>query len=67
MRPKLRKCQYKIIKNNGIPPIEYELKDGYFHQWSMNYEVDGQPFPVAIIEHEDGTVNTVFAEYVKFI
>lgn len=52
--------------------IQERIKDGtaLFHQWGMSYEEfecgPGQ-YSTAIIEREDGTVENVAAELIKFI
>ena len=42
----------------------------WFHAWSIDhveYESGPGPFPAAILEHDDGTVAIIAANYIQFI
>lgn len=50
--------------------IKNSEREAWFHCWSVNSEEAESSygnFPVAIVEYDDGTVDTVFAELVRFL
>ena len=40
---------------------------GFFHQFAQETNEDGQDYPVAIVEHLDGTVDTYTLSCIQFI
>ncbi len=57
--------------NNNIQKDDYvAVKTGLFHQWTQQHEYDDKniyAFPVAIVELEDGRVELIDAELIRFI
>jgi len=65
MNQKRRVRIYKTSKKDGDP--EYEA---WFHGWLQDYEEFHEGpglFPAAIVEKDDGKVESVYAEKVAFV
>ena len=50
------------VKVNVTEPYE-----GYFHCFSSDSGCDGIPYPVAIVEKDDGTVKCVDIDLIQFV
>lgn len=54
------------VKGTGKFEDEF-IHEGKFHQWATNYEEGVGNFTVALIELEDGTIEEVTPNNLKFI
>lgn len=66
----IRRCKAKINVFNEDKKWVKEEREGYFHEWSMNYEEienGAVNYPVAIVEFPDGSIALPYAADVVFL
>ncbi len=60
----------EYLKNDEGFMLLVETGKGLFHEWGVNYEeFESGPgnYSIAIVEYEDGTIESVPVEQIKFI
>ena len=67
----MRRVQvYKWDFGNRAKAVKVDDGDAWFHEWGVNYtefESGPGPFSTAIIERDDGTIETPQASMIRFL
>ena len=65
-----RRCRAKVNVLNENKQWVKKEREGYFHEWSVNYEEydnGAVNYPVAIVEFSDGSIALPYASDVVFL